>query len=507
MAKVVVDVDNKKCRIAPEIYGQFSEHLGRGIYEGIFVGEDSEIPNVKGMRKDVVEALKNINIPLLRWPGGCFADEYHWKDGIGPKENRPSIVNSNWGGVVEDNSFGTHEFMELCEQLGAEPYINGNLGSGTVREMQEWIEYLTCADMNSPMAKLRAENGREEPWKLKWFGIGNENWGCGGNMCPTFYAQEYKRYQTFVRNYGENRIRRIAGGPNVDDYFWMEEVMKNAVHLMDDITMHYYTYDGVWEDKGQALVYDENGWYYCLHNAYRMEDLIYHHLAIMDRYDPAKRVGLIIDEWGTWHQVEEGTHPGFLYQQNTIRDALVASMTFDIFNKHADRITMANIAQTVNVLQAMILTDKEKMLLTPTYHVFDLYKVHQGAMLLDSWVSNKFIDSTIIDRQGKEIAVHLPSLSMTASEDEEGIVNITISNFSADIDENVEFEILAKDTDYNLISSTILNPKGDIKAHNTFDNPENIKLENWDKVEVLDNKNIKADLPAASVLQLRLLKK
>ena len=295
MSKLVINTNNKKGKINKEIYGHFSEHLGRCIYEGIYVGENSPIPNVNGMRKDVVQALKEIKIPVLRWPGGCFADEYHWKDGIGAKENRKKMINTHWGGVVEDNSFGTHEFMELCRQLECEPYINGNLGSGTVQEMSEWVEYLTF-DGVSPMADERKKNGHEEPWKVKFFGVGNENWGCGGNMTPEFYGNMYRRYQTYCRNYGDNKLFKIACGPNSDDYDWTEGVMKVAANFMDGLSLHYYTVPGVWDHKGSATVFDDNEWYETLRKTLYMEELIDKHTEIMNKYDKEKRVGLIVDD-------------------------------------------------------------------------------------------------------------------------------------------------------------------------------------------------------------------
>ncbi|WP_373758386.1 alpha-N-arabinofuranosidase, partial [Jeotgalibaca porci] len=271
--------------ISKYIYGHFAEHLGRCIYEGLYVGEESSIPNVNGMRIDVVEALKNIDIPVLRWPGGCFADEYHWKDGIGPKENRKKIVNTHWGGVTENNHFGTHEFFELTKQLGCEAYINGNVGSGTVQEMQEWVEYMTM-DGESPMSALRKANGREDSWKVKFFGVGNESWGCGGNMRPEYYADLYRRYQTYVRQYGSDRIYKIACGPNIDDYHWMEEVMKIAGPWMDGISLHHYALTGAWEDKGPALNFKEEHWWSLISSAYKMDELIAKHSTIMDKYDP-----------------------------------------------------------------------------------------------------------------------------------------------------------------------------------------------------------------------------
>ena len=381
MAKVILDPRVTGAKISKNIYGHFSEHLGRCIYQGLYVGEDSPIPNVKGMRTDVVQALKKIGVPVLRWPGGCFADEYHWEDGIGPKETRKRMVNTNWGGVVEDNSFGTHEFLELCNQIGCEPYINANVGSGTVREMAEWVEYLN-SEGDSTVVKKRWANGRKDPWGVKFWGVGNENWGCGGNMRPEYYADEFRRYQTYCRNYGDNKLCRIACGPNVDDYNWTAVMMERAGEYMDALTLHYYTVPGPWRDKGSATEFNEEDYARTLRLALRMEELVSNHLQIMNRYDPKHRVGLIVDEWGTWFNVEPGTNPGFLYQQNTMRDAQVAALTLNIFNAHADRIVMANLAQTVNVLQSVILTEGDKMVLTPTYHVFDLYKAHQEGTLV-----------------------------------------------------------------------------------------------------------------------------
>ena len=413
MGKILLDPRITGAKINKNIYGHFSEHLGRCVYQGLYVGEDSTIPNVKGMRTDVVEALKKIGIPVLRWPGGCFADEYHWEDGVGPKAERKRMVNTNWGGVVEDNSFGTHEFLEFCRQVGCEPYVNGNVGSGTVQEMSEWMEYMTF-DGVSPMAELRKQNGREEPWKVKYFGVGNENWGCGGNMRPEYYADEFRRYQTYVRDYGENKVYKIACGPNGADYDWTDKVMEIAGEYMDALTLHYYTVPtGKWQDKGAATGFPKEEYYATLKKALRMEELVRKHAQIMERHDPAHRVGLIVDEWGTWYNVEPGTNPGFLYQQNTMRDAMVAALTLNIFNAHSDRVVMANLAQMVNVLQAVILTEGEKLVLTPTYHVFDLYKHHQDAVLLGSYAETGFVGVEDIQGQGRHHGVpvsytHLP---------------------------------------------------------------------------------------------------
>src|ERR1051325_10248290 len=234
---LVIHADKPGATINRNIYGQFSEHLGHCVYEGLWVGEESSIPNTRGIRNDVVAALKRIKVPVLRWPGGCFADEYHWADGIGPRDQRPSMINTHWGGVTENNHFGTHEFLELCQQLGCEPYICGNLGSGTVQEMQQWVEYLTF-DGVSPMADLRRSNGREQPWHVRFWGVGNENWGCGGNMTAEQYALEYRRYQTYARDFGDNQLYKIACGPRNDDYHWTETLMKNGRNMRGQFLMH-----------------------------------------------------------------------------------------------------------------------------------------------------------------------------------------------------------------------------------------------------------------------------
>ncbi|WP_279390761.1 alpha-N-arabinofuranosidase [Alkalihalobacillus sp. LMS39] len=486
--KVVVNTDIEKGTINKNIYGHFAEHLGRCIYEGFWVGEDSPIPNTNGIRNDVVAALKNINIPVLRWPGGCFADEYHWKDGIGPRESRKRMVNTHWGGVVENNHFGTHEFMMLCDMLETEPYICGNVGSGTVQEMSEWVEYMTF-DGESPMADWRKENGRENPWALKYFGVGNENWGCGGNMRPEYYADLYRRYQTYVRNYGDNKIYKIAGGANVDDYRWTEVLMREAHWLMDGLSLHYYTIPGdFWKGKGAALDPSEQEWFITMKKALHIDELITKHSTIMDKYDPEKRIGMIIDEWGTWFDVEPGTNPGFLYQQNTIRDALVAGVHFHIFHDHNDRVQMANIAQTVNVLQAMILTEGEKMIVTPTYHVFEMFKVHQDATKLDLNIT-----SETYEVNGEQ----LPAISVSASKDKEGKVNISLCNLNHKEESQITIELRGLKGNMQEVSGRVLTAT-ERNAHNTFENPENVKPTSLDSIEV-KGEMLTVTLPQTSV--------
>lgn len=489
MEKYLINPNQKISKINKEIYGHFSEHLGRCIYEGLYVGEDSPIPNINGMRKDVVEALKEIGIPVLRWPGGCFADEYHWKDGIGPKETRKKMINTHWGGVVEDNSFGTHEFFELCRQLGCDAYINGNVGSGTVQEMSEWIEYMTF-DGVSPMAELRKANGQEKPWTVKYFGVGNENWGCGGNMHPEFYADQYRRYETYVRNYdGNNPIYRIACGANAFDYNWTDVLMKKAANRMNGLSLHYYTVPGEWAKKGKALEFTKDEYYTTIEKAYRMEELVTRHGEIMNRYDPQKRIGMIVDEWGTWYDVEEGTNPGFLYQQNTMRDAIVAGLTLNIFNKHSDRIRMANIAQTVNVLQSVALTDGEDMLLTPTYHIFKMYKDHQENTLLGS-----FITTENLSNSGE-----LPQLIESASMKDDGTIVSTIVNTS--LDESAEVHCQIADFNAKDISAEILT--GDVYAHNTFENKTAVSSCDFSDFEITTD-GFKVTIPPCAVIKFEI---
>ncbi|MDR1022756.1 MAG: alpha-N-arabinofuranosidase [Prevotellaceae bacterium] len=486
--KLVVNADQGKETIDRHIYGHFSEHLGRCIYGGYWVGEDSPIPNTRGIRNDVVQALRNIQIPNLRWPGGCFADEYHWRDGVGPRSQRPKMVNTHWGGVTEDNSFGTHEFLDLCEQLGCEPYITGNVGSGSVEEMSKWVEYITF-DGESPMSNLRKQNGREAPWKVKFWGVGNESWGCGGNMTAEFYADQYRRYATFCRSYGDNRLYKIACGPNDADYRWTETLMKNVGNRMNGLSLHYYTVPKTWGDKGSATQFDEAEYFTTIQKTLFMDELLAKHSTIMDRYDPQKRVGIITDEWGTWYNVEPETNPGFLYQQNTLRDAIVAAVNLNIFNAHCDRVKMANLAQTVNVLQAVILTDKEKMLLTPTYWAYYLYKVHQDATLLPiSLKSNKY------ELNGKA----MDAVSVSASRNAAGKIHITLVNIDPNKAQAIEAEL--RGVAAQKISGKILT-SAKISDYNSFGNPNAVSVKDF-KDAKLSKGILSISLPAKSVLML-----
>ncbi|UAB83216.1 alpha-N-arabinofuranosidase [Zunongwangia sp. SCSIO 43204] len=471
------------------IYGHFAEHLGRCIYGGLYVGEDSEIPNIDGVRTDLIEALKDLQIPILRWPGGCFADTYHWKDGIGPLEDRPTIVNQWWGGTTEDNSFGTHNFLNLCEELGAEPYLAANIGSGTVKEFADWIQYVNH-DGRSPMADLRKENGREKPWGVKYWGVGNEMWGCGGNMTPEYYANLYRQYATFMTSWdNETGLYRIASGANVDDYHWTEVLMRDVPNsLIEGVALHSYSFVE-WGDKGDAVDYNEAQYFSTMQTALKMEELVTKHSEIMDKYDPKGEIDLIVDEWGGWYEVQEGTNPGFLYQQNTMRDAMIAGVSLNIFNNHSKRVKMANLAQTVNVLQAVALTDGAKMLLTPTYHVMEMYKVHQDAQLLPVE-----FDSPEYTYEGES----LPAVSVSASKDSTGVVHISAVNIDSEKENEVEFDLSEFDIDD--FNAEILVSE-ELQDHNTFDDPKKITPSEFKDFKFKKG-TLKMTLPPFSVVVL-----
>ena len=489
---VVIDAANSTNIISRHIYGHFSEHLGRCIYDGFWVNDSMNVPKKDRIRLDIVEALKKIKVPNLRWPGGCFADEYHWRDGIGSRKERPYMVNTNWGGVSEDNSFGTHEFLDLCTLLNCEPYIAGNVGSGTVEEMAKWVEYLN-SDAKSTMTDLRKQNGRNEPWRVKFWGVGNESWGCGGNMTADFYADQYKRYAVYCRNYTNAPLIKIASGANSSDYNWTETLMKNVgPGRMWGLTLHYYTIpSGSWGKKGSATAFDEKEYFNTMKNCLVMEDLVTRHSTIMDKYDPAKKTALVVDEWGIWTDVEPGTNPGFLYQQNSLRDAIIAGTTLNIFNNHSDRVRMANLAQTINVLQALILTKGNQILLTPTYHVFDLYKVHMDAKKLN--INFKSPDYTNGDSK-------IPALNISASQDSAGAVHITLVNI--DPTKTISLNTVLPGIKFKTVTGQILTSKK-LTDINTFENPNNIKIVSFNGAKKMGEELV-VDLPAQSVVMLEL---
>jgi alpha-N-arabinofuranosidase len=491
--KLVIDAGRSDVTISRFIYGHFAEHLGRCIYDGIWVGPDSKIPNINGYRKDIVEALKAMQIPVLRWPGGCFADTYHWKDGIGPTGQRPKMMNYHWGGVVEDNSFGTNEFLNLCEMLGCEPYISANVGSGSVVEMTQWIEYMN-SDKDVPMANLRRQNGREKPWNVKFIGIGNESWGCGGDMTPDYYVNLLRNYSEMAGIYGQWKLRQIGCGANGADYNWTDVVMKQRPGGMSGLSLHYYTIAGPdWGHKTPATGFEKKYYFSGIEKALKINELIEKHSAIMDKYDPRKRVGLMVDEWGIWTDVEPGTNPGFLFQQNSIRDALIASLTLNAFNNHADRVRMANIAQTVNVLQSVILTEGDKMVLTPTYYVFKMFKVHQDAKLLPSHL--------VAENYGMD-GDTIPALTVSASEDSAGIIHISVTNLNPDKEITLPVELTGK-TFAKVESATLLTAP-EYNSYNSFEKPDAVKPVDFKGYQVTGPSSVELRIPSKSLLVVAL---
>ena len=485
MNRLVINADQDGPAISRHVYGHFAEHLGRCIYEGLWVGEDSPIPNTHGIRNDVVAALRKLKMPNLRWPGGCFADTYHWKDGIGPRKQRPAMVNVHWGGVTENNHFGTHEYMELCALLGCEPYICGNVGSGTVQEMAEWLEYLTMPG-DSPMAALRRRNGREAPWALTYWGVGNENWGCGGHMTALQYAQEYRRFQTYCRHFGGQRLYKVACG---FDSQWNEVLMREATRFMDGLSVHYYT--GGIPGRNSATCFEEADWFRTLRKALDIERLIKQTKGIMDAYDPDGRIGLVVDEWGTWFDAEPGTNPAFLYQQNTLRDALVAGVTLHLFAAYCERVHMACIAQTVNVLQAMVLTEGPRMLCTPTYHVFEMFKVHQDAVRLPL-----ALDAGRLAQDGEQI----PRLSASASRDASGRIHISLCHLHPAEPLTVRCEVRGRKV-ASIKGRVLTAPQ--IQAHNTFDRPNLVRPAPYRQARLV-RQGVELEVPARAVLVLEL---
>lgn len=490
---VKLHLNKAETKINKEIYGHFSEHLGTCIYGGIYVGEDSPIPNIKGYRKDVVEAFKKLKVPVLRWPGGCFADTYHWKDGIGPKEDRPSIVNVFWGGVTEDNSFGTHEFLDFCELIGTEPYLSINVGTGTVQEAVDWVDYVT-SNNKSPMTDLRKKNGREKPWKVKYWGIGNENWGCGGDMAPDYYANIYRNYSSYIKG---KDFQKVICGPSGDDTFWMETILKgidDKKHLAQGVSMHHYTLPtGSWSgSKGSSTDFGEKMWFATLKNTLVVEDYINQHLSLLNKYDPEHKIKLIVDEWGTWYDKLPGTKDGFLQQQNTVRDALVAGVNLNIFNNYAERISMANIAQITNVLQAMVLTKEDQMVLTPSYYVFKMYNVHQDATLIPIELSTE--DYSYNNES-------IPSVSASASLKND-IISLTLTNAQPNKSAEVDVEI---EEGYRIINTQVITSQN-ITDYNDFEQNEKVNIKSlanssWTKVD----ENLKINLPSHSVVLIQLI--
>jgi alpha-N-arabinofuranosidase len=490
-ASSVIHADRPGPQIDRHIYGQFAEHLGRGIYEGVWVGEHSSIPNVRGFRKDVVTALRELHVPVVRWPGGCFADEYHWRDGIGPRAKRPVTLNTNWGGVPDNNEFGTHEFLDFMDLIGADAYINGNLGTGSPREMAEWLQYMT-SDKPTALAAERARNGHPAPWKIAYFAVGNEAWGCGGNMRPQQYVDLFRQSETFLKAPQGARPIVIASGGHDEDTSWTEALIANAPQGMGAITLHYYTIPGdQWRRKGPATGFGEGQWISTLAHTLRMEDFITRNAAILDKFDPTKKVAFDIDEWGTWYDPETGREPGFLYQQNTLRDALVAALNFTVFQRHADRVRMTNIAQMVNVLQAMILTQGPQMVLTPTYHVFRMFRPFQDSTSLSAEIQAPRYTLG---------AVSVPAVSLSAARTTQGSLIVSLVNLQPNTATPVLITIAGAAP--QRVRGEILT-SSTMDARNTFEHPDTVVPTSFDGATLAGTK-LSLTLPAKSVVVVSL---
>jgi alpha-N-arabinofuranosidase len=490
-ATLVIHTDKPLAVIAPEIYGQFAEHLGQGMYGGLWVGPNSPIPNTRGFRNDVVTALKALGVPVVRWPGGCFADQYHWRDGIGPRAKRPIRVNTTWGGVEETNAVGVHEYMDLMQQLGSKSYIDSNVGTGSPRETEDWLEYMTSPS-HSELANLRRKNGHAEPWHLDYWGFGNELWGCGGNMRPEFYADLYHWYATFAKTPDGNKPKFIAAGGYGGDTAFTEALMaSDKPHDIDAITLHHFAlplgnFDG---PKGPATGFGEDQWMSIMQRALSMDGLIAAHSAVLDKYDPAKKVALYVDEWSNWYDVEPGTNPGFLHQQNTLRDALTAALNLNIFHAHADRVRMACITQMVNVLQAMIHTDGARMMLTPTYHVYMMYRPFRGA-------TDLAVDLATPDYSFAGQSV--PAIQSSAARAADGHIVVSL----VDIDPHRAAHIAVSIAGMHAVGGTILTADA-MDAHNTFDRPDAVRPASF-RGATLAGDILSVDLPAKSLVVLEL---
>jgi alpha-N-arabinofuranosidase len=491
--RIVLDASNARDTINKNIYGHFAEHLGRCIYDGIYVGEKGKnIPRKDGIRLDVVDALKKLKTPVLRWPGGCFADSYHWKDAIGPKDKRKHITNTSWGNVREDNSFGTHEFLDFCEMIGAEPYLAINMGSGTVQEAVDWVQYVNQDNGKGYLQDLRLQNGRSKPWNVKYWGIGNESWDCGGHMKVDYYVNEYRKYATLMTSYSNTeKLFRIAVGPGTEDYAWTETVMREVPsRRIEGLSIHHYSVIN-WSKKGSATQFTEDEYFRTMEQAWRMERMVSKNSEVMDKYDPQKKVALIVDEWGGWYDVEPGTNGAFLYQQNTMRDAMIAGLSLNIFNNHCDRVRMANLAQMVNVLQAVILTKEEKLVPTPTYHVMEMYNVHQDALMIPLVLTSN--DYVFGEKKIKAV-------SASASRDKNGIVHISLVNMDAMKAQDIQVDLGNIKT--NSVEGRILQSQK-IQDHNSFEDPEKIKPTTFNGANIKGS-SLTVKMPPFSVVVLSL---
>ena len=489
--KISIAADKGKDTINRNIYGHFAEHLGRCIYGGFYIGENNtNIPHKNGIRLDVVEALRKLKATVFRWPGGCFADSYHWKDGVGLKSARKHIENVAWGNVRENNSFGTNEFLELCEMIGAQPYLAVNVGGGTVQEAAEWVQYVNHANGTSYLTDIRQQSGRNKPWNVKYWGIGNESWDCGGHMTVEYYINEYKKYATFMTSYSNTEgLFRIAVGPGTEDFKWTEALMKNIpLKMFDGVSIHHYSVID-WSKKSHASKFSEEEYLKTIKQAYRMEKMVAGNCEVMDKYDPAKKIALVVDEWGGWYESEQVAKGDILFQQNTMRDAMIAGLTLNIFHNHADRVRMANLAQCVNVLQAVLLTKEEQLVLTPTYHVMEMYNVHQDAVMLPVQLKTEKY------KMGSD---SVDAVSVSASKNKNGVIHISLVNVHATASQPIKINI--DGDNYKNITGRILQ-SARIQDCNTFEKPGTVIPVIFNGAKIT-SRDIEVTMPPFSVVVL-----
>jgi alpha-N-arabinofuranosidase len=484
MAKITIDPNKPIGAISPHIYGHFTEHIGGVIYDGIWVGKDSSIPNVKGIRLSLIEHLKRINPSVIRWPGGCFADRYHWQDGIGSREKRPRRY-GRWSDVTEPNYFGTHEFIDFCRLVDAEPYFAGNVGTGSAEEFQQWIEYCNAPSNTTTLADVRAENGSPDPFRVKFWGVGNEAWGCGGSFTPEDYADYYRQFTTWLPAYNMP-LYCIACGPNGDDRDWtkrfFEQYKRASGTIINGWSFHYYC-----GSAGGAIDFTEAQFYELLNKANVMEKIINSQWELLEDYDPQHNVKLIVDEWGAWHPSGTEINSRHLFEQiSTMRDALIAGLTLDTFNRHADKVYMANVAQMINNLHSLFLADEEKFVATPNYYVYEMYLAHQGALSLHT----EFDTTNVGD---------LPILAGSSSIKDK-VICLTITNLHAT--ESMETEICINEAVVKEARITCLS-HDDIHAHNTFTKPMEV-VPKMSKIE-LENGRLIHNFNPASVTKLDII--
>jgi alpha-N-arabinofuranosidase len=474
-AKIEVLLDEKLGTISPDIYGHFVEHLGGVVYDGIWVGENSRVPNIGGIRRALVEHVRRIKPGVMRYPGGCFADSYDWRDGVGPRARRPRRPNF-WGGT-ESNHFGTNEFMRFCQLTGAQPYMAANLRGLPAQTFYEWVDYCNAPAGSTTLADLRAtgEAASREPFGVKYWGVGNESWGCGGDLTPEEYATEFRKFTAWVPTYQTVKYKYIATGPNGADLGWTRrfftKLMEKGPRMAERVYgfgLHYYS--GT-TGKGDPTVYTEDEWYELIHRSDRMESLITSHWAVLGETDPQRHVKLAVDEWGAWHNTQEPSMPaGYLYAYySSLRDALISALHLDTFQRHADKVAMANPAQLVNTIHSLFLAYEDKFIVTPNFHVFEMYTPHQGAQSLRT----EFIAPRVSYMRGGSSPGRQEFWGLSGSASLSG-KTLTLTAVNPDAKS-------ARETEVNVVGGRIASAQArvlsstDIHAHNSFQNPRGLE--------------------------------